>query len=271
MNAQGIRLQKAMAQAGIASRRHAERMIQAGLVRVNGRVVTEPGVSIVAGKDLLEVEGRPVHWGQPGIREVWALYKPKRCVTSLSDPQGRSTIKDYLPHTSSRLFPIGRLDYDAEGLLLLTNDGDLAHRVAHPSFSVSKTYLVKVKGLLDRQTLKKLKAGPVLEGKRRRPVGARILHTLIDKTWVEVKLKEGIQHHIKKMFADCGFPVLKIKRYQIGPIALEDMEPGQTRRLNNGEVGRLLSGQTDIRRKTGKTARSGKATSPPRDGNILSS
>ncbi len=240
MTEKGIRIQKAIAQAGIASRRHAERMILDGMVRVNGVVVKKPGASIVAGKDSLEVEGRNVKWDSAGHQEVWVLNKPKGCVTTLSDPQNRPTIKDHFPRTPARLFPIGRLDYDAEGLLLLTNDGDLANRVAHPSFSVPKTYLVKIKGRIENDALEKLRAGPVFGGRANRPVRARILHTPNDKTWVEVTLKEGVQHHIKKMFASIGHRVLKIKRYQIGPIALNDLEPGQTRRLEPGEIARLM-------------------------------
>lgn len=240
MTEKGTRIQKVIAQAGLASRRAAERMILAGSVRVNGTVVRELGTCVVAGQDRLEVEGRPLQWQRGARREVWALYKPKRCVTTLSDPEGRSTIKDFYPRTRVRLIPVGRLDYDAEGLLLLTNDGDFANRVAHPSHGVSKTYLVKVKGLVTRETLRNLRAGPLIEGKRHRSVGGRVLHTLNDKTWVEVTLREGIHHHIKKMFAELGFRVLKIKRYRIGGVELEDLTPGASRRLNNAEMESLL-------------------------------
>ncbi len=245
MSEPAVRLQKAIARAGLASRRAAERLIEAGSVRVNGRVVREAGMSLLPGQDLLEVDGRPVAWEEPRIREVWALYKPKGCVSTLHDPQGRATIRDFFPRTGARLFPVGRLDYDAEGLILVTNDGDLANRVAHPSYSVEKTYLVKVRGLVSSDSLKSLRKGPILAGRKRRPVRARILHTVNDKTWLEVTLQEGTHHHIKKMFAAEGCPVLKIKRYRIGPVALENMAPGEIRRLTARETAALVSDPAD--------------------------
>lgn len=241
MTEKGTRLQKAIAQAGIASRRRAEQLILAGSVRVNGQEVRELGATVLPGKDRLEVEGRTVRWDVPAAREVWALYKPKRCVTTLDDPQGRSTVKEFFPRTRARLIPVGRLDYDAEGLILLTNDGELANRVAHPSHDVSKTYLVKVKGLVGKEVLHALRRGPEIGGRARRPVQARVLHTLADKTWLEVTLKEGVHHHIKKMFASLGFRVLKIKRYQIGSVALEELSPGESRRLTEPEIAALLA------------------------------
>jgi pseudouridine synthase len=240
MTARGTRLQKVIAQAGVASRRHAEQMILAGSVRVNGRVVQELGTCVVPGKDRLEVEGRPLRWPEGPPREVWALYKPKRCVTTLDDPEGRSTVKEFFPRTRARLIPVGRLDYDAEGLILLTNDGDLANRVAHPSHDVPKTYFVKVKGLVTREHLQALRGGPRIGGRAHRSARARVLHTVGDKTWLEVTLKEGIHHHIKRMFAALGYRVLKIKRYQIGPVALEELAPGECRRLTDEEIAALL-------------------------------
>ena len=242
MSEPAVRLQKAIARAGLASRRAAERLIEAGSVRVNGRVVREAGTSLLPGQDLLEVDGRPVAWEEPRSREVWALYKPKGCVSTLHDPQGRATIRDFFPRTGTRLFPVGRLDYDTEGLILITNDGELANRVAHPSHSVEKTYLVKVRGLVNPESLKSLQKGPILGGRKKRPVRAHLLHTVNDKTWLEVTLQEGTHHHIKKMFAAEGFPVLKIKRYRIGPVALQNLVPGEIRRLNAREIA-VLAGE----------------------------
>jgi len=241
MSEPAVRLQKAIARAGLASRRAAEKLIEAGSVRVNGRVVREAGTSLLPGQDLLEVDGRPVAWEEPRNREVWALYKPKGCVSTLHDPQGRATIRDFFPRKGTRLFPVGRLDYDAEGLILITNDGDLANRVAHPSHSVEKTYLVKVRGLVNPESLKSLRKGPILAGRKKRPVRTHVLHTVNDKTWLEVTLQEGTHHHIKKMFAAEGFPVLKIKRYRIGPVALQNMVPGEIRRLSAREIAALAS------------------------------
>ncbi len=251
MTAEPIRAHKAIAAAGLASRREAERMIQAGLVRINGQVVREPGASVVPGQDILELDGTTVPLAPVQKRELWALYKPRDCVSTLHDPEGRPTLKDFFPRTAARLFPIGRLDYDAEGLILLTNDGALAHQIAHPSFQVGKTYLVKVKGLVSPAALGRLGRGPVLEGRSRSPVRARVLHTINDKTWLEVTLTEGIQHHIKKMFSAEGHRVLKIKRFQIGAITLEEMQPGAFRRLSEQDIEALLHPVAKGRKRTG--------------------
>jgi pseudouridine synthase len=237
---EGVRLHKAIAAAGLASRREAERLIADGLVRVNGEVVREMGVRIVPGQDRVEVEGRKLPVRAPK-REVWALYKPKGCVTTLHDPQGRPTIVDFFPRTAQRLFPVGRLDYDAEGLILLTNDGELAQRVAHPSRDIGKTYLVKVKGLLSDRDLVPWQEGPQVEGQQLRPVHARVLHTIHDKTWCELTLHQGIHHQIKKMFELLGHRVLKIKRFRIGTVTLADMRPGESRRLTEEELASLLA------------------------------
>jgi 23S rRNA pseudouridine2605 synthase len=234
----GIRIHKAMAQAGVASRREAERLIAEGQVRVNGEAVARPGRPLIPG-DRLEVRGRAVAWEVRAPPELWALYKPKRCVCTLSDPEGRRTVKDYFPRTAQRLFPVGRLDYDAEGLLLLTSDGALAQRVLHPSFGMPRVYLVKVRGIVEQETLRRLAQGVRLEGRVRQPARTRVLHTVNEKTWLEVVLREGIQHHIKKMFDAVGHPVLKIKRYRIGPIELGDLQPGKSRRLGQADMDRL--------------------------------
>jgi len=234
----GMRIHKAMARAGVASRREAERMIEAGQVRVNGEDVRQPGRLLAPG-DALEVGGRKVAWEERPAPELWALYKPKRCVCTLNDPQGRRTVKDYFPRSAQRLFPVGRLDYDAEGLLLLTSDGALAQRVMHPSFGVPRIYLVKVRGAVLPGTLRDLARGVELEGRLRQPARTRVLHKVNDKTWLEVVLKEGLQHHIKKMFQAVGHHVLKIKRYQIGPIELGNLLPGQSRRLGQADMERL--------------------------------
>lgn len=238
MNMRSVRVQKAIARAGLASRREAERLVVEGRVRVNGTPVKELGACLASG-DLLEVDGRPLAWEQPAATELWALYKPKRCVSTLRDPQGRPTVRDYFPKSAGRLYPIGRLDYDAEGLLLLTNDGDLAQRVAHPSFQVPRVYLVKVKGIVGAEALARLARGVRLDG-RLHTSRVRILHVIGDKTWLELTLREGVYHHIKRMFAAVAHPVLKIKRYQIGPVELGEMKPGQCRKLGREEIRRLL-------------------------------
>ena len=157
-----VRIQKVIAQAGVASRRAAEDLIRAGEVLLNGEIVRQMGLKMLIGKDHLRVEGRQVIISQQQKTEVYALYKPKNCITTLNDPQGRVTINDFFPQTSARLFPVGRLDYDAEGLILLTNDGDLAHQLMHPRHKVSKGYFVKVRGIVENKALSDLRKGPVM-------------------------------------------------------------------------------------------------------------
>ncbi|MDH4247224.1 MAG: rRNA pseudouridine synthase [Deltaproteobacteria bacterium] len=241
MNPSQVRINKALALAGLASRRGAEKLVLGGRVRLNGAVVRDLGITVRLGEDRLEVDGRSVAVQANPAREVWALYKPKNCVSTLDDPEGRPTLRDFFPRSTSRLFPIGRLDYDAEGLILLTNDGDLAQQVAHPSHSMTKVYLVKVKGVVAPEAVGVLAQGPVLDGKQRRGIRARVLHVVNDKTWLEVTLREGIQHHIKKAFAAVDHRVLKIKRFQVGSVTLEELRPGQSRRLSREEVEHLLS------------------------------
>lgn len=236
-----IRINKAIALAGLASRREADRLIREGEVRVNGQVVTQPGRLLHPDRDRLEVSGRAVFWEKTPSRDVWALYKPRRVVSTLKDPQGRASLADWIPRSAGRIFPIGRLDYDSEGLILLTNDGDLAHLVAHPSFAVEKVYLVKVKGLIEPSALRILRQGPVFDGKKHSAMKTRVLHTHHDKTWLEVTLREGANHHIKKAFAGVDHRVLKIKRYRIGPVELGEMKAGELRKLCRSETDRLLS------------------------------
>lgn len=233
-----IRLQKFMANAGIASRRKAEQMIIDRLVTVNGQVITRLGTQIDPENDTVKVNGKRVATAK--INTIaYAVYKPKNCVTTHSDPQGRDTIVNYFPKTNQRLFPVGRLDYDAEGLILLTNDGELANHIAHPSRHVWKQYFVKIKGKITSEEIGKIKSGPIIDGKKRQPIKIRFLHNVNDKSWLVVSLQEGIKHHIKKTFLAAGYPVLKIKRYSIGNIELQDMSPGEWRQLTKEEIEEL--------------------------------
>ncbi|MDT8447877.1 MAG: pseudouridine synthase [bacterium] len=234
------RLQKVIASAGIASRRAAERMIRAGEVTVNGELVTEMGTKVDLDRDHVEIGGRPVRPNRHRARLVYALYKPRSVVTTLHDPEGRDTIVQYFPRVKERLFPVGRLDYDAEGLLLLTNDGELANQLMHPSKHVWKEYLVKLKGRIPLGLLKQLESGPVIDGRKRQPVKIRFLHYKNEKTWLSVSLQEGLKHHLKKMFFEVGFSVEKIKRYSVGNVELQDMRPGQCRLLETDEIKQLL-------------------------------
>ncbi|MDH4120389.1 MAG: rRNA pseudouridine synthase [Deltaproteobacteria bacterium] len=245
---EGIRLHKAMAKAGLASLREAERWIADGRVTINSRTAG-PGDLVHPGLDQVSVDGRPVSLAAPANQETWALYKPKGVVSTLSDPQGRPSLRDYLPKTKTRLFPVGRLDYDAEGLILMTSDGALAQRAAHPAHGMAKIYLVKVKGLVDPPALARHAKAPVIEGVRHRPAKARVLHTVNDKTWVELTLREGMKHHVKKFFLAMGHRVLKLKRWQVGPVILGDLNPGESRRLTRDEVAELLGNKKPGARK----------------------
>jgi 23S rRNA pseudouridine2605 synthase len=235
-----LRIQKAMAQAGVASRRAAEDLIRSGEVLLNGEIVKQMGLKILIGKDHLCVKGRSVVIPSQQKTEVYALYKPKNCITTLNDPQGRLTIKDFFPQTSARLFPVGRLDYDAEGLIFLTNDGDLAHQLMHPRHKVSKGYFVKVRGIVENKVLSEMRSGPFIDDRKHQSVRVKILHTVNDKTWLELFLSEGTNRQIKKMFQKIGYPVQKIKRFQIGTIILGDLKSGESRALSPKEIEEIL-------------------------------
>ncbi len=236
-----VRIQKVIAQAGIASRRAAEDLIRAGEVQLNGEIVKQMGRKMVIGQDHLRVEGRRVEISPQQKTEVYALYKPKNCITTLKDPQGRVTIKNFFPITTARLFPVGRLDYDAEGLILLTNDGDLANQLMHPRHKVSKGYFVKVRGIIEFKVLSELRRGPVIDNRRHQPVRVKILHTVNDKTWLELFLRQGTNRQIKKMFHKIGYPVQKIKRFQIGAIMLGDLQSGESRALSLKEIEQIMN------------------------------
>ncbi len=234
-----IRLQKFIANAGVTSRRKAEQLIIDRQVSVNGQIISLLGTQIDPDTDNVKVSGKLIST-RTTVPVAYALYKPKNCVTTLKDPQQRDTIVNYFPKTKIRLFPIGRLDYDAEGLIILTNDGDLANRITHPSKHVWKQYFVKIKGKISNEEINKIRSGPIIDGKKRQPVKIRFLHFVNDKSWLVVSLQEGIKHHIKKTFLAAGFRVLKIKRYSIGNIELQELSPGEWRELSKTEIRELM-------------------------------
>jgi pseudouridine synthase len=229
-----------MAAAGIASRREAERMILAGRVEVNGRVVTELGTRVDPARDQVRLDG-----GAVGVRErpvYFLLHKPKGCLSTVSDPGGRPTVVGLLRGVRERVFPVGRLDWESEGLMILTNDGDLALRLTHPSNHVPKVYRVKVKGLVGRQTLEQVRHGLYLDGRRTLPAPVTRISSQ-QNTWLEVTLFEGRRNQIRRVFERLGHPVLKLKRTAIGSLADRDLRPGQFRRLTPAEVTRLMEGR----------------------------
>ena len=228
------RLQKILSKAGVTSRRKAEGLILQGRVSVNGNIVRELGTKAVLGRDEIRVDGKTI---EPETEKlVLALFKPKRCVTTLNDPQGRSTVADFVNKFPMRLYPVGRLDYDAEGLLLLTNDGELAHRLQHPRYKVPKTYLVKVRGHPPTVALARLQQGVNLEDGITAPAELKVMEDDQKATWLSLTLREGRKHQVKRMCAAVGHPVLKLRRTKIGPIELDDLRPGEIRRLKSREV-----------------------------------
>ncbi|MGC2695272.1 MAG: pseudouridine synthase [Candidatus Angelobacter sp.] len=235
------RLQKIIAAAGIASRRKAEELITQGRVSVNGQTVTELGSKADLENDHIKVDGKML---QGPERHVYLLLnKPKGYVTTVSDPEGRPTVMDLVKHARARIYPVGRLDWSSEGLLLLTNDGDLAARLTRAASHVPKTYLVKVAGRATDESLDKLRRGIRL-GAKPGPQRLQPIHTApaqirlmkdAANPWYEVTLIEGKNRQIRRMFEEVGHHVEKIKRVRYGPLTL-DVQPGETRELTSGEV-----------------------------------
>ena len=234
------RLQKFIADAGVCSRRAAERLIEEGRVRVNGQVVDRMGVTIDTGRDAVKVDGRRIH-PRPAGHVYLLMNKPRGVVTTMSDPEGRTTVADLIPGGLPRLFPAGRLDFNSEGLLLLTDDGDLVRKLTHPSGKVVKTYHVKLRGKPQPAALRKIAGGIVLDRKRTAPAELRFLRPG-PNPWFEIKVTEGRKHLVRKLFDAVGHPVLKLRRTGFGPLALGDLPPGKTRRLTLSEVQGLRTG-----------------------------
>lgn len=232
------RLQKILARAGIASRRAAEELMRAGRVTVNGTVADRLGTRADPERDHIKVDGRRVQLPR-GRRLYLAAFKPPAMITSLSDPEGRPTIVDLLKTAGirRRVFPVGRLDWDADGLLLLTDDGEWAARIQHPRYHLPKTYSVKVHGRPSHADLDRLRRGIHLEpGVRTAPCEVRIERTLERNTWLTVVLREGRQNQLKRMFARIGCPVRRIRRTAIGSLKLGRMRLGEVRRLTDREL-----------------------------------
>jgi 23S rRNA pseudouridine2605 synthase len=230
------RLQKFLAHAGVASRRHAEQLIVEGRVTVNGAVVRELGVKVDPEKDAVKVDGKRVL----GERPVYILmYKPKGTLCTLDDPEGRPLVTDLVRGVKARLFPVGRLDFDTTGALLLTNDGELANLLMHPRHRFTKTYLAKVKGVPSEERLEKLRRGVNIEGVRTAPAEARLVALKEKNSLVELILREGRNRQVKRMFLEIGHPVLRLHRSAYAFLDLQGLEPGQWRHLSADEVKRL--------------------------------
>jgi 23S rRNA pseudouridine2605 synthase len=229
-----VRLQKVIADSGLASRRKAEELIAQGRVTVNGAVVCELGTKVNPEKDHVKVDGRHLKPAPP--QTFIMLNKPRNVVSTMSDPGGRSTIADLLPGVRMRVFPVGRLDFDSEGLMLLTNDGELAQLLLHPRHHVPKTYLVKVKGMLAPEHIEALEKGVMLDDGRTGPANVKKVGKATENSWLEVTIYEGRKHQVKRMLDAVNHPVLKLKRVKFGPLALGDLPTGQYRFLTDREA-----------------------------------
>ncbi|GAA4963367.1 pseudouridine synthase [Kineococcus glutinatus] len=233
-----MRLQKLLAQAGAGSRRACEEMIAAGRVTVDGEVVTELGVRIDPAKHVVHVDGLQF---QVDDDLVYILVnKPKGVVSTMYDEDGRLNLADMVGPREERLFHVGRLDMDTEGLILLTNDGTLAHRLQHPSFGVKKTYLAEVRGPVKKDLGKNLRDGVELDDGPVRVDSFRLVDSKPGYALVEVVLHEGRKHVVRRILEAEGYPVLNLVRTQIGPLVLGDLKPGRNRRLTRGEVQQLM-------------------------------
>lgn len=235
----GVRLQKLLAGAGLGSRRACEEFIVQGRVMVDGNVVRELGVRVDPSKQTVELDGMRVQLDT--TRVTLAFNKPKGVVSTMHDPEDRPTVAEYVADRSERLFHIGRLDADSEGLLLLTNDGELANRLSHPSHGVPKTYLVHVAGRVPASVGRELLAGIQLDDGPAKVAEYRPIDILPHASAIEIVIHEGRNRIVRRMFEALGYPVEQLVRTQIGPIRLGDMKPGRTRVLSTVEVGSLMA------------------------------
>lgn len=231
------RLQKIIAAAGVASRRKAEELILDGSVTVNGRIVRELGTKADPEKDAIKVGGKLIHL--PQKKTYIALNKPKGYITSMSDPQGRPVVIELLKGVKGKVYPAGRLDYDTEGLLLLTNDGDFAHTLMHPSHEMPKTYLAKVKGIIEDKAIERLERGIRLREGITAPAVVKKIKKTDANSWIEITVHEGRYRQVRRMLEEIRYPVLKLIRIRYGPIDLGDIPQGKYRHLTLQEVKKL--------------------------------
>jgi 23S rRNA pseudouridine2605 synthase len=233
-----VRLQKLLAQSGVASRRKCEELMLAGEVTVDDEVVTRLGTKVDPRIARIRVRGRRL---PPITDHVYlVLNKPRGVVSTMSDPEGRPTLSDFVEDRPERLFHVGRLDTDTEGLILLTNDGDFAHRMAHPSYEVDKTYVAEVEGLVGRGTLKQLLDGVTLEDGPVQVTAAKVRSSHGERSLVELVIHEGRNRIVRRLLDHVGHPVRRLTRTQIGPVRLAGLNQGRLRELDEKEIGTLL-------------------------------
>ena len=268
-----VRLQKVIAASGVASRRAAETMIRDGRVTVNGKVVHVLGTCIDPSKDHVKIDGRHVQSTEPEVFVL--LHKPPGYVTTMSDPYGRPTIVDLVAKVKVRVFPVGRLDYDTEGLLLLTNNGKVAQACVHPRYHVPKTYLVKVSGVCTDEEIRNLQDGIALDDGMTAPAVVRKSGKAKANSWLELTIHEGRKHQIKRMLEALGHRVMRIKRIRFGPLALGDLPVGVCRFATDAEANALraivhrAAGSRNARAQAAQSdlqsQRPDRDTDPPRD------
>ncbi len=223
-----MRLHKFIADAGVTSRRKAEGLILEGRVQVNGVCITQLGTQIDPGCDVVVLDGEPVDLGH--VQKVYmVLNKPRSYMTTLSDPEGRPTVMDLVHDCTERIYPVGRLDYLSEGLLILTNDGEIAQQIIHPSSKVTKVYEVKVFGVANEEILKNLRSGIMAKGTFLKPKSVRIIKCLANKTWLEFRLTDGKNREIREICESIGLTVDKLKRVAIGGLSIDGIAPGNYR------------------------------------------
>ncbi|HHJ6605946.1 TPA: pseudouridine synthase [Streptococcus pyogenes] len=232
-----MRINKYIAHAGIASRRKAEELIKQGLVTLNGQVITDLATTVKSG-DVVEIEGSPIYNEE---KVYYLLNKPRGAISSVSDDKGRKTGLDLLPQVKERIYPVGRLDWDTSGVLILTNDGDFTDTMIHPRNEIDKVYLARVKGIATKENLRPLTRGIVIDGKKTKPARYNIVRVEADKSRsiVELTIHEGRNHQVKKMFESVGLLVDKLSRTRFGTVDLKGLRPGEARRLNKKEISQL--------------------------------
>lgn len=245
------RIQKILSHAGVASRREAERMILERRVMVNGRVVDTLGSKADPFRDHIKIDGKRV--GRFESHVSLLLNKPRNYLSTAEDPQERPTVMDLCKVVRQRVYPVGRLDFDAEGLLILTNDGELANILTHPRFEVPRTYLAKVIGVPDEKKLNRLRRGVMLEDGRARVFSCLVISQKEKHSWVRVVVTEGRNHLIKRIFSAIGHPVLKLKRVEFGPIRLGNLPIGQFRYLTVEEIDKIKKVRAEAKVKEKKT------------------
>ena len=231
-----MRLNKYLARAGVTSRRKADLLIEEGSVRVNGEIVTRLGTQVNTREDKVEVNGVEI---KPETKHYLVLNKPPGYVVTLDDPFGRPTVKELLPDLGVRLFPVGRLDLNSEGLLLFTNDGELAHQLIHPSYNIKKVYMVRIKGRIQSRDLKTLSEGVYLDNRKTSPDELKIIKKDSDSSLLRIEIHEGRKREIRRILQAVGHQVVKLKRIQFAGLKLGSLERGKWRYLKPDEIKKL--------------------------------